>query len=300
MNNDKDHISVCICTYKRPVLLARLLRVLQNQETDNLFTYSIVVVDNDSNKSAKATVSSVQHAFSLDIEYHVEKEQNIALTRNKAVKSAKGNLIAFIDDDEFPDDQWLLKLYKACNEFNADGVLGPVKPHFEVLPPQWIIKGKVCERKSHRTGSILKNYSDTRTGNVLLDKRLFDDEENLFNPDFGKTGGEDVDFFKRMIKKGYVFVWCEEAPVYETVPPERLTRAYFLRRALLRGTVSSRNPALRFPFILKSLVACSIYTLGLPSFLLCGHHVFMKYLIKDCDHIGKLLAVCGIDPVKER
>ena len=56
MYNVKDHISVCICTYKRPKLLVRLLRKLQKQQTANLFTYSIVIVDNDFNQSAKEAV----------------------------------------------------------------------------------------------------------------------------------------------------------------------------------------------------------------------------------------------------
>jgi len=300
MNNNKDHISVCICTYKRPDLLARLLRELQNQETDNLFTYSIVVVDNDCNQSAKGTVSSIQKESSPDIEYHVEKEQNIALARNKAVESAKRNLIAFIDDDEFPVNNWISNLYKTLNDCQADGVLGPVKPYFEKEPPKWVVKGKLCERESFKTGTALHNSRYTRTGNILLKKNIFNDEENLFDPVFGKTGGEDVNFFKRMIKKGFMFVWCNEAPVYEIVPPERLKRTYFLKRALLRGNVNARNVSIISYEMIKSLGAFVIYTAGLPVFLLMGHHMFMKYLIKDCDHIGKLLAIFGVRVVKER
>ena len=37
------HISVCICTYKRPIPLKRLLDSLKQQETGGLFTYSVVV-----------------------------------------------------------------------------------------------------------------------------------------------------------------------------------------------------------------------------------------------------------------
>lgn len=298
--NNKDHISVCICTYKRPGLLARLLRELQNQETDNLFTYSIVVVDNDCNQSAKATASSIQKKSSPDIEYHVEKEQNIALARNKAVKSAKGNLIAFIDDDEFPVNNWISNLFKTLNDCQADGVLGPVKPYFEKEPPKWVVKGKLCERESFKTGTALHNSRYTRTGNILLKKNIFNDEENLFDPVFGKTGGEDVNFFKQMIDKGFAFVWCDEAPVYEIVPSERLRRTYFLKRALLRGVVNAKNVSIISYEMIKSLSASVIYTAGLPVFLLMGQHMFMKYLIKDCDHIGKLLAVFGVKVVKER
>jgi glycosyltransferase involved in cell wall biosynthesis len=298
MNNIKDHISVCICTYKRPKLLARLLRKLQNQQPTNLFTYSIVVVDNDCNQSAKETVSSIQKEFSLQIDYFVEPEQNFALVRNRAVKNAKGNLIAFVDDDEFPVKDWLFNLYKAYLDFGADGVLGPVKPYFENRPPNWVIRGRLCEREHFKTGTVLHKARHTRTGNVLFEKELFDMEESLFNPEFGRTGGEDVDFFRRMIKKGHIFIWCDEAIVFESVPVERCKRSYFVRRALLRGFVNAKNSSIHS--IIKSILALSIYSLALPLFLLMGQHIFMIYLIKDCDHIGKLFGLLGIKLVAER
>ena len=269
---------------------------LQDQRTEGLFGYSIVIVDNDHSQSAKGMVLDFGKKALIPIEYYVEPEQNIALARNRAVKNAKGDFVAFIDDDEFPEKNWLLNLYKTYSDFKADGVLGPVKPHFETTPPQWIIKGKICERKSYDTGHVLKNPNDTRTGNVLLSKKLLLDEKNPFNPIFGRTGGEDVDFFKRMIEKGHILLWSNEAAVYESVPPERCKRTYMLRRALLRGSVSATTPINS----LKSLIAFFIYTSALPLLLIFSHRIFMKYLIKDFDHIGKLLAICGINLVKQR
>ena len=52
-----NHISICICTYKRPIFLDRLLVTLQNLKTEDQFKYSVVVVDNDSNKSGEDIVS---------------------------------------------------------------------------------------------------------------------------------------------------------------------------------------------------------------------------------------------------
>ena len=51
-----DHISVCICTYKRPTLLVELIGKIKDQITDNKFSISIVVVDNDGKQSAKLRV----------------------------------------------------------------------------------------------------------------------------------------------------------------------------------------------------------------------------------------------------
>jgi succinoglycan biosynthesis protein ExoM len=297
MNNNKDHISVCICTFKRPALLANLLVSLQDQATDDLFTYSIVVVDNDCDQSAKATVLSFKEKTPLHIQYQVEPEQNIALARNKAVENAKGNFVALIDDDEFPVNNWLLKLFNACKEFHADGILGPVKPYFQTVPPKWIIKGKLWERETFKTGFILKDARYTRTGNVLLDISLFI-ESKPFDPRFGKTCGEDADFFDRMIKRGKLFIWCDEAPVFELVPQERNTRTYLLKRAMMRGYGSSIEGTLFSLDTLKSFIAVVLYTTSLPFFLIIGQHIFMKYLIKNCDHLGKLLGLFGIINVK--
>src|ERR1700737_2703593 len=52
------HISVCICTFKRPQLLRQLMERLESQQTENLFTYSVVVADNDPAQSAQVTVEA--------------------------------------------------------------------------------------------------------------------------------------------------------------------------------------------------------------------------------------------------
>jgi succinoglycan biosynthesis protein ExoM len=299
---ERHHITVCVCTYQRPLLLARLLQALEHQQTDGRFTYSIAVVDNDRLGSGRPAAEAAAARMHVGLLYDVEPEQNIALARNRAVRNASGTHLAFLDDDERPIDTWLLQLFQTCQAHGADGALGPVKPEFDHTPPAWIVKGRICERRSHATGTILRHYTDTRTGNVLFHRRIFTGDDRPFDPRFGRTGGEDTDFFRRMMRNGRTFVWCNEAEAYELVPPERLTRSYHLRRALLRGAVAFRQPTLRLKVlgVTKSAAAAAAYTFLMPFFLAAGHHVFMKYLIKECDHLGKLAAAMGITVVKER
>ena len=73
-----------------------------------------------------------------------------------------------------------------------------------------------------------------------------------------------------------------------------------MKRALLRGKVAFNSADSKPASILKSAVAVVIYSVGLPLFFMLGQHIFMKFLIKDCDHIGKLLAFLGIDLIKEK
>ena len=296
MSTNTQHISVCICTYKRPHLLRRLLKELACQDTGGLFTYSIVVVDNDQLRSAETVVSECSADATVSVEYQIEARQNIALARNKAIQHAHGDYVAFIDDDEFPTKRWLLTLFEACREYAVDGVLGPVKPHFDEAPPEWVITGKFYERATYPTGFVI-DWKKGRTGNVLLRTHLFAADAQPFRPEF--LTGEDQDFFARKIDQGHVFVWCNEALAYEVVPPIRWKRSFMLRRALLGGATSLLHPTFGVRDIAKSIIAVPAYAVTLPFALVCGRGRFMTLLVKLFDHLGRLVALLGIKPVRE-
>ncbi|MEI6560766.1 MAG: glycosyltransferase family 2 protein [Verrucomicrobiota bacterium] len=295
MKNPPPHITVCICTCKRPRLLKKLLEKLGCQLTDGLFSYSMVVADNDSLESARPIVDALR-CGGPEIVYCVEPERNIARVRNTALRRARGEFVAFIDDDEFPEPNWLLALLSACKEHQSDGVLGPVRPFFEEEPPRWLVRGKFCERPEYPTGTLL-DWRHTRTGNVLFKREIIQDIREPFRSQFG-DGGEDNDFFRRMMERGRIFTWCNEAAVSELVPPGRFTRTYQLRRALLRGQNQRHFASWRS--IAKSVAACALYSIALPFLLFSGQSFFMQYLIRICDHMGALLATLGVKPMGDK
>lgn len=291
-----DKIVICICTYKRPNLLKLLLNHVKDLETNGLFTYSIVLVDNDRDQSGRSIYLKFKNNKIFDIKYFVEPIQNIALSRNMAVSNANGQYVAFIDDDEYPCREWLLKQYKLCIEKNADGVLGPVIPYYEIEPPVWIKKGKFFERPNPSNGTIL-TWDQTRTGNALIKRYVF--KECLFDKKYG-SGGEDREFFKKMINKGYKFIWCNDSFVYEYVSKERMKKSFMLKRAILRGKVATIQNNNIATDIIKSFIAIFIYTLILPLLLISSKHLFMRYFIKYFDHIGKILGYLKIEIIKEK
>ena len=134
------HICVCICTYKRRSYLERLLCELADQQTDDRFTYSVIVADNDHLQSAEPAVRAFAGQCPIPIKYCVEPRQNISLARNRAIQQVDGDFVAFIDDDEIPTSIWLLTLFRACEKYKVDGVLGPVKPSYEIEPPVGLCK----------------------------------------------------------------------------------------------------------------------------------------------------------------
>jgi succinoglycan biosynthesis protein ExoM len=278
--------------------LQRLLAALDNQQTDGLFSYSVVVIDNDCTESAKEAVAGFASATGLSVTYSVEPRQNIALARNRALQHADGDFIAFIDDDEYPARDWLGNLFNAQAKFGVDGILGLVQPYFDSEPPQWVKKGRFFERLTPATGYKVK-WDQARTGNVLFKRNMLDGVDIPFSPEFN-VAGEDVDFFRRMMEKGGSFVWCNEAVAYELIPSSRCNRKYLLKRALLRGSNFHKHPSHRMQNAVKSLIAVPSYTLVLPFLALFGQHVFLKYLIKLLDHSSRLLAYLGVSLVTQR
>jgi cellulose synthase/poly-beta-1,6-N-acetylglucosamine synthase-like glycosyltransferase len=232
----------------------------------------------------------------LAVHYEVEPRQNIARARNKALECARGDFVAFIDDDECPPARWLVTLFRARQDYGVDGVLGPVRPRFAEPPPAWVVDGKFYERPTYPTGLVI-DWRKGRTGNVLARRDVFPTDGPSFRPEF--LSGEDQDFFRRAIARGHVFVWCNEAVVHEVVPPVRWRRRFMVKRALLRGAASLRHPTFGARDVATSLVAVAAYTAVLPAALLLGQAAFMTYVVKLFDHLGRLLALVGITPIRQ-
>ena len=279
----RDHISVCICTLKRREWLAGLLPAVANQLTEGRFTFDVVVVDNDVDRSSEYVVRRTARASGIRFTYDCEPERNISLARNRAIRNATGNLLAFIDDDERPGADWLLLLHRTIIAQAAHGVLGPVEPEFPESAPAWLRNGRVFRRRRLPTGARIASR-DARTGNLLVQRSIVEQGESWFDPAFGRTGGEDTDFFARQFARGNVFVWCDEAVVTETIPPERCTVNYHVRRLLRAGTIDGermRVGTLRSDGLIvkNAAVFCACAVLTLPALLAPKHlavRIFQK------------------------
>jgi succinoglycan biosynthesis protein ExoM len=290
------HIAVCICTYKRPALLSRLLADLIVQRTDGTFTYSIVVADNDAAQSGAPIVASFAGGGPIAVDYCTEPRRNIALARNCAVAHARGDYVAWIDDDEYPTPDWLLHLFNTAQRHAVAAVVGPVLPVFAANPPRWLIEGRFCERPRYATGAAM-SWPQSFAGNSLIRLDVLRAQHPPFRPEFG-LGGEDVDFFRRAAAAGERVVWCDEAVVYEVVSAQRWTRRYRLKRALMLGRSAHRLEGRGR--LVKSFVAVPLYALVMPATFIFGGHIVMKYAIKLCSHAGRILACLGVNPIGQR
>jgi succinoglycan biosynthesis protein ExoM len=234
----KAKISVCVATYKRPELLRRLLQSLVAQETGGEFSFAIVVADNDAERSAEPVAREFK-AADQEVVYAVEPEQSISLARNKSVSLAGGEYIATTDDDLYADRQWLANLYRAIRSYGADVVHGPVVPEFPEKTPDYIRDCAIFNRPNPPTGSM-ENYVFT-TANSLFRRKLIEGVPGPFDPRFGRSGGEDTDFFNQFQKRGCRMIWCREALVFGPVPSARANLAWIVKRSFRNGNIRHRQ-----------------------------------------------------------
>lgn len=290
-------VSVCICTFRRPEMLDGLLSLLAEQR---LPAFEIVVVDNDPAHSALP----VLHAWSgrLPLRFVHLPEPNIAKARNLAVAQARGPWLAFIDDDERPGPDWLGLLVQAQAVTGADGVMAPVLPTYTQATPKWMRDAGLFDRRRFSTGTRIFT-EDSRTGNVLLRTAMVRSLPGPFDPEFGRSGGEDTLFFSLLHRAGFVFVWCDEAVVTEEVPADRARAAWVLRRAYRGAQTFVRVElyplkGLRRSGRALSLALRAMLQLGVSGLLALGFSPVdrlraFRWLRVACAQLGKLSALMG-------
>lgn len=295
MVEKKQHIDVCIASYKRPQLLARLLTSIAAQKLPEGISLAVIVVDNDPDGTARGSVESAA-ATGLPIQYFIQPKKNIALTRNMGVANSVGEYIAFIDDDEYAEPDWLNKLYETLQKYQAGVVFGPV---IGILPsdaPKWISEGGYFKSVSKPTGSELLVGA---TNNALVRASHIDNRSAPFNPKYGLTGGEDADFFRRLRLSGAKLVWCNEAVVREAVTPDRLSAKWLIRRAYWGGQVFAEinikpTPNLKkIPWFIYRTILALIAFIGGLLFWPIRRAWGVKSFQKAASNIGQVSSIFG-------
>lgn len=119
-------ISVIIPTYQRPELLKRCIGALLKQSFSQ-DEYEIIVISDGPDNSAEKVAKSLAKNAKTQIKYlSTEIKKGPAAARNLGWMSAKGNLIAFTDDDCIPSYTWLSDIWKAYNEEEEIAFTGKV------------------------------------------------------------------------------------------------------------------------------------------------------------------------------
>ena len=210
-------ISICICTYRRPAVVEAIASLGQLSVPDNC-TLEIVVADNDIEPSAKDRVDQAGAELSIPVNYVHAPKQNISVARNACLDHARGDWVAFIDDDETVSSKWMDALFEAVNERQLDIAFGPVWARYPEGTEEWLIDADFHSTRCPDSGELVTGYSGNSFFNVThpaIKGRRF----NLLR---GRTGGEDTEFFHECYRDGAKLGYVAEAEASEPVPIDRL------------------------------------------------------------------------------
>jgi len=235
MTRDPASVAIAVLTYRRPAEIAAGLPLViaQGEELDGAMV-SVVVIDNDADGSARATVEAIAAASAfVKVRYVIEPVPGIAAARNRAIdETADADVLVFIDDDEQPTDGWLAPLIDTWQRTGAAAVMGRVVSNFDGALDDWVAAGEFFRRRSMATGTEI---TVAAAGNLLLDRLQLQRLGVRFDERLGLAAGEDSLFSRELVRLGGRIAWCEESVAIDRVPSDRMTRRWVLDRARSHG-----------------------------------------------------------------
>ncbi len=292
-------ITIAIASSGRQSLV-RCLSSLAQLKLGPAVAIDIVIAD-DSRDGRVAALLKTMPRLPCKVSTIVTAAHNVAIARNACLDVASGELLAFIDDDEWAEPKWLGDLLAAMDEFDADCVFGPVHPDYPSDTPDWIVRANPLHVDWGRRGT---RVIVGRGGNTLMRRALVETHKLRFDPALGRTGGEDTSFFHAFGRAGGVMVVTDDALVHEDAPPSRVNVAYFRHRALRTGQIYARfvvneiaqSPLEQTRFYAGAVVKAAI-ALGGGAFLYpIDRARWLKLAMRGWMNLGKLRELFGLEP----
>ena len=252
-------ISAIVCTYNRCESLRDTLRGLQAQQTRGGLQTEIVVVDNNSADHTRDVVEEAMRHGPWPMRYVFEPRQGISHARNRGIREAHGDIVAFTDDDVVADADWVQALYNAMTVHEADCVGGKIVPLWMQAPPKWLEEA-ITHRRFLAVYSLLDlgpelivaahpEQGVAYGANIAFRKAIFS-EMGVFSSDLGLRGmlhlvGEDTEMIERVVRAGKRVVYTPHAVVHHKIGPERMKKSYIRQwkyyQGLSQGISASRT-----------------------------------------------------------
>ena len=236
------NVSVIVCTYNRAKHLAKALDSIAASTLPSSVEWEVVIVDNNSRDRTREVAEGYCLRDPAHFRYLFEPQQGLSYARNAGIRKARGEILAFVDDDGTVEPDWLWRLTSAVHGGQWAGGGGRILSVWPGSRPKWL---------SQDRGS-LDIYGDfapspdsgplTRPpygGNMAYRKVIFE-KYGGFRLDLGRSGTnlqgrEDIEFANRLLAAGERLWYESSAVVNEIIPEYRAKRSYALRWRYLYG-----------------------------------------------------------------
>jgi GT2 family glycosyltransferase len=249
---DRPLVSVIIPTYNRKKKLIRLVYSIKRSSypKDRI---EIIAIDD---ASTDGTFDELKRSFPEVKIVRNEKELLVSGSRNAGIKSAKGNYVFLIDDDNIVDRNCISELVEVMEKYSDVGVVAPIMYYFEQPDRVWCA-GIERNMVTSQTKFIGKNTVDNNQFNELIESKDFPnafmvkkevlEKAGLFDEDYFPIHYEEADLGERIRRRGYRIVCNPKAKVWHDIPlPERVKdkARLFCISSELRAYYAGRNRVL--------------------------------------------------------
>ena len=239
MLTKKPLITVIVCTYNRERTLETAIHSLLGQEKE--VDFEIVVVNDGATDGTADLIHRMAAAAGRLLRCVITSGIGIPSARNRGVEEARGEWIAFFDDDQIAERDWLHEMLRAAQETGAEIVGGVRRLQFVGAAPGALgpLTREVLGEKDygpHRDRS--NRFTLACTGNILMKKSLFD-RIGWFDARM-RLGMSDIDLARRALDAGISSWYTPHAVVWHLVPRYRLEESYLKWTCLRVGTNLAR------------------------------------------------------------
>ena len=229
-------ISVIICTYNRSAILQGALDSVAEMQVPKEFDWELLIVDNNSTDRTREVVEQFAKRAPMRVRYVVERKQGLSHARNCGIRHARGEILAFTDDDVTLDPNWLLHIGETFDVYGCMAVGGKIIPVWPCPKPAWFsedapydISGPIV--KFDLGEEICETRKEPFGANMAFRKEAFT-KYGLFRVDLGRSkgvslGGEEIELFRRLIAGQEKIVYTPKAVVFHPVFKERIQKQHF-------------------------------------------------------------------------
>ena len=263
-------LTVLLCTHNRAELLRGALKSLEGQGLARS-RFEVLVVDNASTDATSSVVNECASRGEIDVRCVHEPELGLDAARNRGIREARGEIVAFLDDDARARGDWAAEVLEGFKRHDAPILGGRVELIWEASRPAWFSDALLRYLIHCDYGPEVVTVTSPPWlygTNVAFRKSLFQ-QIGLFRLDLDRKGdslmgGGDTEFFARAHAGGHRVLYLPSLVVQHLVPASRLTRAFFRERLFYSGYTRA---ALGTERVGRVALNCLVFALGSP---LCG------------------------------
>lgn len=228
--------TVILCTYNRCESLKFTLESLAASKLPAPISWEVLVIDNNSKDQTRSLIEKYCAQYPDRFRYLFEPRQGKSYALNTGIQAARGDILAFTDDDVTVEPDWLQNLTTALDDGRWGAAGGRILAPLDLSPPGWM----ALEGPNSMGGALAlfdrgaeaAELTEAPFGaNMAIRKTLFQ-KYGKFKTDMGPppsdTRGEDTEFCLRLLAGGESLRYVPSAVVHHAVPASRLKEEYFL------------------------------------------------------------------------